>query len=137
MSHHRYFRFIKRYDGGLIALNMLFLFFIVLMPFVASLFGHYYDLPLGMSVYAAAVAATGLSMAAMWWYASYRHRLVDKRLDDAFIRARSISLAVPLLFLVSIPFAFFSQALTIAIWCALPLVSYATLRHRGHKHEQR
>ena len=116
---------------------MLFLFFIVLMPFVASLFGHYYDLPLGMSVYAAAVAATGLSMAAMWRYASYRHRLIDKRLDDAFIRARSISLAVPPLFLVSIPLAFFSQALTITTWCALPLVSFVILRYTGHKQEQK
>ena len=30
MSHHRYFRFIKRYDGGLIVLNLLFL---VSIPF--------------------------------------------------------------------------------------------------------
>jgi uncharacterized membrane protein len=131
MSHHRYFRFIKRYDGGLIALNMLFLLFIVLMPFVASLFGQYYDLPLGMSVYAAAVAATGLSMGALWWYASHRHRLIDEHLDDQFIRARSIALAVPLLFLVSILFAFFSRTLTIAIWCTLPLVSFAILKHSG------
>jgi uncharacterized membrane protein len=24
MSHHRYFRFIKRYDAGLVGLNLLF-----------------------------------------------------------------------------------------------------------------
>jgi uncharacterized membrane protein len=128
MSHHRYFRFIKRYDGGLIVLNLLFLLFIVLMPFVASLFGQYYYLPLGMSVYAAAVAATGLSMGALWWYASYRYRLVDEHLDKQFIRARSLAMAVPLLFLVSIPFAFFSRTLAIAIWCMLPLVSFAILK---------
>jgi uncharacterized membrane protein len=130
-SHHRYFRFIKRYDGGLIALNMLFLLFIVLMPFVASLFGRYYALPLGMSVYAAAVAAIGLSMGALWWYASYRHRLIDERLDAQFIRARSIALAVPLLFVVSIPFAFFSWTLTIVIWCMLPLISFVILKYSG------
>jgi len=128
MSHHRYFRFIKRYDGGLIGLNLLFLLFIVLMPFVAGLFGQYYDLPLGMSLYAAAVAATGLSMAVLWWYASYRHRLVDEHLDEQFIRARSIALAVPLLFLVSIPFAFYSRTLAVAIWCTLPLISFAVLK---------
>jgi uncharacterized membrane protein len=132
-SHHRYFRFIKRYDGGLIALNMLFLLFIVLMPFVASLFGQYYDLPLGMSVYAAAVAATGLSMGALWWYASHQHRLIDERLDTSFIRVRSIAMAVPLLFLVSIPFAFFSRTLTIAIWCLAPLLSFVVLRHSGRR----
>ena len=135
MSHHRYFRFIKRYDGGLVVLNLLFLLFVVLMPFVASLFGQYYYLPLGMSVYAAAVAATGLSMGALWWYASRHHRLVDEHLDEQFIRARSIALAVPLLFLVSIPFAFFSRTLAVAIWCALPPVSFAVLRisERGQR----
>jgi uncharacterized membrane protein len=130
-SHHRYFRFIKRYDNGLIALNLLFLLFIVLMPFVASLFGQYYALPLGMSVYAAAVAATGLSMGALWWYASHGHRLIDEHLDTSFIRTRSIAMAVPLLFLVSIPFAFFSRTLTIAIWCMLPLISFFILKHSG------
>jgi uncharacterized membrane protein len=128
MSHHRYFRFIQRHDGGLIVLNLLFLLFIVLMPFVASLFGQYYYLPLGMSVYAAAVAATGLSMGAMWWYASHHHRLIDEHLDEQFIRARSIALAVPLLFLVSIPFTFVSRTLVVAIWCTLPLVSFAVLK---------
>jgi len=128
MSHHRYFRFIQRYDGGLIVLNLLFLLFIVLMPFVAGLFGQYYYLPLGMSVYAAAVAATGLSMGALWWYASHRHRLVDEQLDEQFIRARSLALAVPLLFLVSIPVTFFSRTLAIVIWCTLPLASFAILK---------
>jgi uncharacterized membrane protein len=133
MSHHRYFRFIKRYDGGLIMLNLLFLLFIVLMPFVASLFGQYYYLPLGMSVYAAAVAATGLSMGALWWYASHHHRLIDEHLDEQFIRARSIALAVPLLFLVSIPFTFVSRTLAVALWCTLPLVSFAVLRASEQK----
>jgi uncharacterized membrane protein len=132
-SHHRYFRFIKRYDSGLIALNMLFLLFIVLMPFVANLFGRYYDLPLGMSVYAAAVAATGLSMGALWWYASHRHRLIDPRLDPSFIRTRSIAMAVPLLFLASIPFAFFSWTLTIVIWFMSPLVSFIVLKYSARR----
>ena len=134
MSHHRYFRFIQRYDGGLIALNLLFLLFIVLMPFVASLFGQYYYLPLGMSVYATAVAATGMSIAALWWYASHHHRLIDEHLGEQFIRARSIALAVPLLFLVSIPFTFVSRTLAVVLWCTLPLVSFAVLKVSQQKH---
>jgi uncharacterized membrane protein len=133
MSHHRYFQFIQRYDSGLVVLNLLFLLFIVLMPFVAALFGQYYYLPLGMSLYAAAVAGTGLSMAVLWWYASHGHRLVDEHLDERFIRARSIALAVPLLFLVSIPFAFFSRTLAVAMWCTLPLVSYLVMKYAERK----
>ncbi len=123
MAHHRYFRFIKRYDGRLMMLNMLFLLCVVLMPFVAGLFGQYHYLPLGMGIYAAAVGATGLSVGALWWYASYDHRLVDEDLDERVIRIRSIAAAFPLLFVVSVPFAFFSQTLTVAIWFMAPLIS--------------
>ncbi len=35
MSHHRYFGYIKRYDARLIWLNLLFLFFIICMPFLS------------------------------------------------------------------------------------------------------
>jgi hypothetical protein len=52
---------------------------------MADTLGQYYDLPLGMSVYAAAVAATGLSMGSLWWYVSYRHRLIDERLEASFL----------------------------------------------------
>jgi uncharacterized membrane protein len=137
MSHHRYFRFIKRYDSGLIMLNLLFLLFIVLMPFVASLFGQYYYLPLAMSIYAAAVAATGLCIGGLWWYASQGYRLVDEHLDERFIRTRSIRLAVPAFFLVSIPVAFFSRTLAVGIWCASPLVSSLIMRYSERKQHMR
>jgi uncharacterized membrane protein len=129
VSHHRYFRFIKRYDGRLITLNMIFLFFIALMPFVANLLGQYAYLPLGVGVYAAAVASTGLSIGVLWWYAVYRHRLVDKSLDAGFIRQRSIvALVAPLFFLVSIPLAWLNTTLAMACWWASPLVLFAVFR---------
>jgi uncharacterized membrane protein len=87
-AHHRYFSYIRRYDNLLILLNMLFLLFIVLMPFVASLFGLYSSLPLGVIVYSLAVSLIGLSLAAIWLYATYRRRLVDEHLDAEVIRFR-------------------------------------------------
>lgn len=137
ISHHRYFRYIRRYDGRLIVLNMLFLLSIVLMPFVAALFGQYYYLPLGMSIYAAAVAAVGLSMGALWWYASHAHRLVDEHLDEQFIRTRSMAQAVPLLFLLSIPCAFVSRTLAIALWCTLPMVSFLIVKYSRQRQRSR
>jgi uncharacterized membrane protein len=116
-SHHRYFGYIKRYDGRLILLNFVFLLFVALMPFVASLLGQYGSLPLGVILYGLAVAATGLAIGAIWWYASYHHRLVDDTLDPGFIRGRSlVALVVPLVFMVSVPFAFLSPYLTLVIW---------------------
>jgi uncharacterized membrane protein len=123
-SHHRYFTYIKRYDGRLIALNLVFLFFVVLMPFAAGFQGQYGFLPVGTLVYGGAVAATGLSIGALWWYASHAHRLVDHALSPEFIRRRNrVALIVPALFLVSLPFAFWSPLITQAIWWGGPIIA--------------
>lgn len=41
VAHHRIFRYLRNYDQKLISLNMLFLLFIVLMPFSSGLFSSY------------------------------------------------------------------------------------------------
>jgi uncharacterized membrane protein len=128
-SHHRYFSYIKRYNGTLIFLNMVFLFFIILMPFVASLLGQYPRLPMGVITYAAAVAVTGVSISSVWWYASWHNRLVDENMDHQFIHTRNrMALLVPLLFLVSIPFAFINPLISVFIWWSTPFFAAATLR---------
>lgn len=128
-SHHRYFGYIKRYDGRLIALNMLFLLFVALMPFFASLLGQYFYLPLGVAAYAGGVAATGFSISAVWWYATHNRRLVDPGLDQRVIQFRStIALSIPVIFLLSIPVAFLSPILAAAMWWAAPLVTWVMRR---------
>jgi uncharacterized membrane protein len=128
-SHHRHFGYIRRYDGRLIALNLVFLLFVALMPFFASLLGQYSIVPLAVAAYALGVAATGLSIGAVWWYASYRRCLVDPKLEAGFIRQRIlIALVVPLGFLFSAPFAWLSPYLTFAIWFLAPLILILLLR---------
>lgn len=133
-SHHRYFGYVRRYDGRLIALNLLFLMFIALMPFVASLLGQYPTVPLGVIVYAAAVAAIGFTLAAMWYYMTSGHRLVDANLDDAFIRNRTIiAIVSPIPFLVSIPLALVSEVAALVVWWLGPFVALGLLRYLERK----
>ena len=128
-SHHRYFTYIKRYDRRLVFLNLVFLFFITLMPFVASLLGQYGYLAIGVVVYGLAVAATGFSIGSIWWYASYQHRLVDQGLDEAFIRIRNrVALVAPMVFLLSLPFALLSPLITMALWWIAPFAAMLVLR---------
>jgi uncharacterized membrane protein len=67
ISHHRYFGYIKRYDKRLMLLNLVFLFFIACMPFLASLLGHYVFVPIALIAYTLAIAALGFSMELIWW----------------------------------------------------------------------
>jgi uncharacterized membrane protein len=128
-SHHRYFGYIRRYDGRLIFLNLVFLFFIVLMPFAASMLGEYSYLPVGTATYGLAVAGTGLSIAGLWFYASHGHRLIDAHVDARTIRARNaLALLIPVMFLVSVPFAFISPAIPPVIWWTAPIAAVLLAR---------
>ncbi|MBD2769139.1 DUF1211 domain-containing protein [Hymenobacter sp. BT664] len=59
-AHHRIFRFVHRYDDGLIWLNILFLLSIVLMPFTSAYYGEYPQLNVPFVLYCASVISTGL-----------------------------------------------------------------------------
>ena len=128
ISHHRYFGYIRRYDTRLILLNFVFLFFIVCMPFLASLLGQYVFVPIALIAYTIAIAALGLSMAVIWWYASHHHRLVDPELSPELIGAINVRLfAAPVMFLIAVPFAYVSSTAAITVWWLSPIgVALAT-----------
>jgi uncharacterized membrane protein len=129
LAHHRYYRYIVRYDTRLLLLNLLFLFFIGILPFVTNLLGAYAYLPLANVAYA-------LTVAALWWYASHDHRLVDEGLDPQLIRATAVrALSGPATFLLSIPFALFSTVLAQIIWGLSPIVSILLSRLGGASEE--
>src|SRR5512138_1340720 len=133
ISHHRYFAYIKRYDVRLMVLNLMFLFFIVCMPFVANLLGRYTDVPVVLVLYSLAVAALGISMALIWWYALRNHFLAPE-LDAPAIREINVRLAAgPLMFLIAVPFAFISSTAVILVWWLSPLGVLAAMRIFGKR----
>jgi uncharacterized membrane protein len=137
ISHHRYFGYIRNYDTRLMLLNLVFLFFIVCMPFLANLLGQYGSVPIVLIMYTLAVAALGVSMALIWWYASRNH-LIAEDLDTQSIRMINIRLyASPIMFLVAIPFAYVSSTAVIMIWWLSPLAVLAAMRIFGRQTEQK
>ncbi len=117
VAYRQVFSMIVRYDRGLIYLNLLFLMFIVLLPFPSDLIGRYPTQLISPIITAAFFAATGLSLNLMWRHASSNHRLVDRRLDQKSIGRLSLRyLASPLVFIFSIPI--FIVASIFAPWTA-------------------
>jgi uncharacterized membrane protein len=137
ISHHRYFAYIRRYDVRLMVLNLMFLFFIVCMPFVANLLGRYTSVPIVLILYSLAVAALGISMSLIWWYASRNHFIADELDADAIRMVKVRLYAAPLMFLLAIPFAFISSTAVILVWWLSPLGVMAVMRifarHPHHK----
>jgi uncharacterized membrane protein len=117
ITYHRTIHAIKRYDRGLISLNLLFLMFIVLLPFPNDLIGKYPANQSAVIVYAVLLAGTGISMCLLWIHASRGYRLIDETLTPSFIRRLTMRLLFsPTIFLVSIPLSFLSPLASMVFW---------------------
>jgi uncharacterized membrane protein len=131
-AHHRIFRYIVRWDAGLLAVNLVFLFFVVQLPLLNSILGSYGNLSAATAVYAFGLALLGFASAGLWVYA-VRHKLVLDQLTPAFTRFVSLrAIAIPIIFLVSIPLAFISPYLAELAWLAITIGSRLVRRPNTH-----
>ena len=124
IEHHRMFKYIKRYDDGLIWLNLLLLMLIAVVPFATNLLDTHSGEQIVVFIYAALIAVVGLLTTGMWWYATHRHRLVDRDLCPLVIRRGIVvRLVAPVVLIVSIGIAIFSAPAAMYSWFAIiPLV---------------
>ncbi len=114
LSHHRAFRHVHRYSDRLILLNILFLLLIGFLPFPTAVIGEFGN-TVGTIFYAAAMAAAGLMFALLWRY----------------VRAEGRVFWTPLVFLLSIPLAFWSPDAAKYFWLLIlvPVFWHPTDKH--------
>jgi uncharacterized membrane protein len=122
--HHQLFSKFVRFDGRLIALNLLFLMLIALMPFATDLYDTYTDAPL-----AAGVFASSLAVAAFVHWAMTRHaikaglvRTDEERQELAF--GGAVALGIGAVFLLSVPVAFVDTTPAWIMWASLLVLRY-------------
>jgi uncharacterized membrane protein len=106
ISHHRKYRFIKRYDGRLLMLNLLLLMVIAFIPFPSSVISKNPG-KTATIFYALTMILAGLLLTAEWWYASHNNRLIDSGLDAKQIRRQvAVPLSMAAIFVISIGITF-------------------------------
>jgi uncharacterized membrane protein len=136
MSHHTDFIRIRDFSARLAWLNMLLLFFIVMLPATTAVLSDYGSNPSPWPsvLYAATISGVYLSLAGIWTYA-WRKGLMDDTVDARehwrIFRGR---LTAPAVFLLSIPAAFVLGSNTPLLWfLILPaaLVSRRMSRRRA------
>jgi uncharacterized membrane protein len=119
LVHHRFFGEITHFDGTLMALNLIYLGFVVLIPFSSEVLGEHGETSPGVILYAGNLAITNLIGAAMFVYAA-RSGLAGEslvRYAERPERLRSFIAAVA--FLISIPVAFVNPIAAVVIWVAV------------------
>jgi uncharacterized membrane protein len=131
VGHLREFRVIERMDGRLIALDLAFLLFIVLMPFPTSVLARHAEIPLAAVLYASFGVATGLLSTALWVYVTQRADEFAPSVPASVARAVTYRVVVvPIVFAVSIPVALLSPPVAEWSWVLIwPLQAVMTRRY--------
>ncbi len=125
--HHRMFGFVTSYDRKLLFLNLLFLFFIALMPFSTGFYSEYAgselfekQLKVPMTFYVSNYCCAGFINYFMWRrIGNPKHKLAEPPIDPMILKlAYARSLLVPLIFLLMLPIAYLTNVL-FAVWAPM------------------
>jgi TMEM175 potassium channel family protein len=122
LVHHRFFSEITHFDSTLMALNLLYLGFVVLIPFPTEVLGDHGDTRAGVILYAADLSLTNLIGGAMYLYAARAGLARDRFVRYVSKPLRLRNIAGGIIFALSIPIAFIHPYAAIAMWCTLPFV---------------
>ncbi|MCI4347859.1 MAG: DUF1211 domain-containing protein [Thermoplasmata archaeon] len=123
VAHHRIFRHIVRHDDILVGLNMALLLEIAVMPFVLKVYIQYSFTQNAVILFSAIQIATGLTLSLLWFYASWRHRLIRRTIPSSDVRwLQNRILLTPLVFAASIGVSFVSILGAEIVWVGALLI---------------
>ncbi len=117
LVHHRFFGEVKAFDSRLISLNLLYLAFIVLIPFSSQVLGDFGGETVSVVVYAANLAAVVLI--GQWMIADARGAGLTTIDAESHRENRIRSGYIAAVFLASIPVAFVAPSLAPLMWLVL------------------
>jgi uncharacterized membrane protein len=129
LVHHRFFSEVEAFDGRLLALNLAYLGFIVLIPFSSELLGEYGGKTTALVFYSANLAIVvllGLLMSA-----DARRRGLTSIDDRTHRENRVRSAYIAGIFLLSIPLAYVAPAIAPYFWLVLFVDPSRRLARRG------
>lgn len=127
VNHHNLFRLVRRIDHMLLMINLALLLCVAFIPFPTALVARYLREDAG----APAVAAYGITLTftaiiynCLWFYLVLnRDRLMHTNVSDAAVRHRSVRFIMgSLLYGASVPLAFVSPWISIAMYVGLALL---------------
>ncbi len=123
--HHHVFLSIRRSNRTLLWINLLFMLFVVITPFSTGLLGAFDDSRTAIVVYGLNVMVLGLSLQAIWLYATHGRRLVSPRLETRVIRSEAWRLMImPSICAIAIATSFFSTTTSIGIYILAPFLHF-------------
>lgn len=129
VNHHRTMEYFDAYDGVILRLTLIWLFTIVVLPFVTQLLsGAEFDLAGADPLYDGVRLVSALALAGMAWWGHRRPELLHQ--DQPDVRkwlAEPVSLVTPAILVVALVLSIFIPA--VSTWPLLALVLDDRIEH--------
>jgi uncharacterized membrane protein len=120
--HHHQFRWIRRADTGLLAINAVFLMFVALMPFSTDIAGDFAGKVTAEVFFAGNVLVLGLLLTANWAYV-VRRGLIDPNIGpETTAMEFKRNLVIPGISAISIVLSFFFSPWSLWLYFFTPVV---------------
>jgi uncharacterized membrane protein len=133
-----YFHFVKRVDRWFLWINLLFLMFIVIIPFSTDLLGRY---PLNRTaaiVYGCNGLMLEITLFVQWYYATSEHRLVGSDIEQELVHLGKARMIVGVCAYASaVLLAFINPAVSLIFFVMIPIMYILPSRvdmHWMHSH---
>ena len=117
--NHRFMRMITEFDTRLIALNLVYLFFIVLIPFTSQLMGEYgSEIPVTVAVYIGNIALVTMTAGFMYRHAEGNHLVHPEYEALAELGGKAV-FVITAIFIATMPLALLLGPYTPLLWIPL------------------
>ena len=125
--HNRQFKNLEYADQNLWWLNIVFLAFIVLVPFVTSIWTEYGDTTIGVLFFHFNMLISGIILYFIWAYAKNHKYLLRKDITSRTISIITYrNLAIPIASIIAIGLAFFTPILSNVAYALILLIIFIT-----------
>lgn len=138
ISHHQIVRRIRYINDPLIRINLLLLFFIVLIPFTTTISGDYINVLEAVLLFHLNLMVTSLILTGMWWYILRHYGELNPGAEKPGWGRRGRAFIIPAICLLAICISFIDTSASMWCYAFIPLIliivhRFAILRGRAGK----
>jgi uncharacterized membrane protein len=131
ISHHRIIRRVRYINDRLIGINLLFLFFIVLIPLTTTISGDYINVLEAVLFFHGNLLVASLLLTGMWWYIVHHYGELNPGGENPGWTGRERAFIIPGVSLLAIGISFIDTSASMWCYTLIPLLLFIVPRAPG------
>lgn len=141
VAHNNEAKEVERTRRGMLWINLLFLMFVVLVPFSTALVSKHYAQPGAIRIYACSLIAVGLALEFLWVY-GYKNKLMKPPVNSDFVtRGKIRNIVTAICYLVALALSFLPgwgwSSLLICLFTPIIYVAFVAATNPKRQGERR